>query len=227
MSAEKLNLQCATCGSSTDRAQARSLMPWAELEACCNVDWLDEGTALPNHDIWTRSSTMPLTGHRQHVKLYHPFAAAIGESFWLMFMPGAAALNGWAEAPQTIITSAFVHCHLDEIIRRAESWAWVLVAIDDVVSIPKLGRRFPNQIGPVPDAELHQTLVRTRFRDWDLIEGSSEGDVGAWFLARRSQQKIHLVGAGRWSFHEDVACAGNLEITNEQWKRLCLGMGVS
>src|ERR1022692_2461933 len=128
MSAEKLNLQCATCGSSTDRAQARSLMPWAELEACCNVDWLDEGTALPHHDIWTRSSTMPLTGHRQHVKLYHPFAAAIGESFWLMFMPGAAALNGWAEAPQTIITSAFVHCHLDEIIRRAESWAWVLVA---------------------------------------------------------------------------------------------------
>jgi len=170
---------------------------------------------------------MPLTGHRQHVKLHHPFAAAIGESFWLMFMPAAAALNGWADVPEAIATSAFVHCRLHEIIQRAESWAWVVVVIEDVVSIAEMERRFPARIGPPPDAQWHQTLIRTRFQDWDLIEGSSEGDVGAWFLVRRSQHKLHLVGAGRWSFHEDLVCVGNLEITDEQWERLCRGIGVS
>jgi hypothetical protein len=202
-------------------------MPWSELEAYCNVAWLEEGAALPDNDIWARSSKLPLTGHRRHVKLYHPFAAAFGESFWLMFMPGAAALNGWSEAPEAIITSAFVRCHLDEIIQRAESWAWVAVVVEDVISIPELERRFPARIGTPPDSQRHQSLIRTRFQNWDLIEGSSEGDVGAWFLARHSQQKLHLVGAGRWSFHEDLACVGNLEITAEQWERLCREMSVS
>src|ERR1700683_2583228 len=226
MSPKELNLRCTAWGSSTAGPLARSLMTW-ELAAYCNVGWLDDGAALPSHDIWPRSSTMPLTGHRRHVKLHHPFAAMIGESFWLMFIPGAAALNGWAEAPATIAASAFVHCRLEEIVCRAESWAWVLVAIEDVVSIAELEQRFPTRISLLPRAEWHQTLVRTRFRNWDLIEGSSEGDVGAWFLGRRGVGKVHLIGAGRWSFHEDLACAGNLEITDEQWERLCRGMGVS
>jgi len=220
MSTEELNLHCATCGS-TDRPPTRSPMSWAALEAYSHVDWLDEGAVLPSHDIWPRSSTMPLTGHRRNIKVHHPFAAAVGESFWVLFMPGAAALNGWAEEPETITASAFVHCRLDEIIRRAESWAWVRVSVDDVVSITELERRFSARISPLPQGERHQTLVRTCFRDWDLIEGSSEGDVGVWFLARRSQQKLHLVAAGRWAFHEDIAYAGNLEITEEQWERVC------
>lgn len=220
MSSEQLNLRCPTCGS-MNRPPTRSSMPWAAIEAYSHVDWLDEGAALPSHDIWPRSSKMPESGHRRRVKVYHPFAAVLGESFWVMFMPGAAALNGWATAPETIAASAFVHCRLDEIIRRAEPWAWVVVAVDDVVPIPELERRFPAQITHLPPVERHQTLVRTCFQDWDLIEGSSEGDVAVWFLAHRRQRKLHLVAAGHSSFHEDIACAGNLEITEEQWAGFC------
>jgi hypothetical protein len=111
-----------------------------------------------------------------------------------------------------------------EIARRAESWAWILVAVGDVVPLPELERRIPPRLSLMPQAERHRTVVQTSFRDWELIEGSSEGDVGAWFLARRSPHKVRLIAAGQWSFHEDTVWAGNLELVEGQWERLCAGM---
>ena len=223
MSAEALNLRCATCAS-TDPPLARSAVVWAELEAYGGAEWLDAGVSLPTTDAWPRSSIMPLTGRHRHIRVSHPFAAATGGSFWVTFVPGSAALNGWAADPETIDESALVLCRMVEIARRAESWAWILVAVGDVVPLPELERRIPPRLSLMPQAERHRTVVQTSFRDWELIEGSSEGDVGAWFLARRSPHKVRLIAAGQWSFHEDTVWAGNLELVEGQWERLCAGM---
>jgi hypothetical protein len=221
MSSKDLVLRCRTCNSA-DRSSVQS-PPWVAFEAS-RAEWLDPEAALPTSDEWERSSIIPLADSERHIRVSHPFAAASGALFWVMFATGPVAFDGWAEHPEAIAASAFAHCRLVDIARRAESWAWIRVAIDDVVPVPELERRFPPRVGSLPPRVRHIRVVRTSSQDWELIEGSSEGDVGAWFLVRHSRQKVHLLIEGYWSFHEDTVWAGNMEVTEEQWVSFRDGM---
>ncbi len=224
MPTQSIQLRCPACGS-VDRLVSQPRASWVSIEAYGGGEW--PGASLPTGEVWLHSNIVPRPGDDRHVKVSHPFAAVSDELFWLMFVPGFSGPDGWADNPETIASSAFVLCRLAKVVKRAASWAWFAVAIDDVLAMPEIERRFTARFGQLPQTERHQTVVRTSFEGWELIAGSSEGDVGLWLLARRAQQSIHLLAEGRWSFHEDVVRAGNLEISGKQWERLSEGMMLS
>lgn len=224
MPKDLLDLRCDCCDLPPPAVSAKTAA-WVSVRGH-SAEWLDLDSTRTAGREWRRSDACPEPDTRRYVKVPYPFSANRDAPFWLLFMPGLASENGWCSHPETIPESAFVRCSLIEVLEREKSSAWISVAIDDVVKITELERNFHPMNGPLPALERHQTVERARFHEWEAIEGSSEGDVGVWFIARHSLQKVHLLVEGKWSFHEDEVYAGNLELTEEQWSSLCDGMQV-
>ena len=206
---EELNLFCGSCS-------AASPPHWAAFSAS-NAEWLDPDAPIPAGNIWPRSDTPPEAGQLRTIRVRHPFRAPGDAPFWILYLPARAAENGWAEAPETIPHSAFALCRLETVVQREKAAAWISVRIDDVVPLPALVTRIPAQHPPLSPLASHQTLRRAAFENWEVLEGNTEGDVGVWVIALHSAHKVHLLVQEEWSFHEDVVCAGNVELTREQW----------
>jgi hypothetical protein len=206
---EELNLLCGSCSASHPPA-------WAAFTAS-NAEWLDPDAPIPAGNVWTRSDVSPQAAQLRTIRVTHPCRAAGGAPFWVLYLPARAAENGWAEAPETIPHSAFALCRLEKIVQREKASAWLSVRIDDVAKLPALVERIPAQRAALSPPGSHQTFRRAAFEHWEVLEGNTEGDVGVWVIALHAAQKVHLLVQEEWSFHEDIVCAGNVELTEEQW----------
>jgi hypothetical protein len=69
----------------------------------------------------------------------------------------------------------------------------------------------------IPSAHHHYDAVAS----WELVEGSIEGDVGEWMLARRDGSQVHLVAYGIWEFGQEYIWAGHLLLSAAEWSSSC------
>jgi len=193
------------------------------------AQWLDPGMPLPEGNIWDRSEFVPAPGSERLVYVYcdRQMPLLVNQERWMLFIPGAAALNGWEEHPETIGNSAFVRCRL-RAVERAGPEAhrqWLRVEVAEIVPFADLEQKFPPHIAERLETWELSTGALTRDQDWELWDAPHD-DAGFWLLARVRGDNAHVVAGGEWLYGAnnlyDRAWGGHVVIPLAQWRRICL-----
>ena len=218
-----ISLSCTVCG------QPHSADPpanWARLVGYDCIGWIDPGAKRPRTGQQASTDICPDIGQSRIAQVSAPFDASADRPFWALFQPALSWINGWAEFPEEIDRSALVHCELTDVLEDNGDHAWVALRAIDVVPLPDLIQRFDRTEGSVDLSYAYPTAWETKARNWLLVEGNGEGDVGEWVLVHRRPDGDHLVLHARWDFHRSIVEAGNTRLKDGEADALCAAMTI-
>ena len=218
----KIKLFCSTCKEFVEKEHPTYReFPYAGY-ADEVVRWSDENESIPpinENGSWQRSDVTPNAHNKRVVCISKPFSEDISSSFWTLYQPALANLNGWEEHPEDIERSAFIKCKIDTLLEMAEEKAWAKVEVLEVIRFDSILNKLDaeedddNFIKKVYEYESSEFEA---FGNWIYFVASSQGDLGHTMLIRVDESGVyHLVCYTEWNFHCSAAFVGNLVLTKE------------
>jgi len=213
-----LSFICGTCGSA-GQLQKTAKKGFELIAYDGMLSWLALSESIPDMDkhIWLRSEAMPLQSQKRVVNVGFPFSFALGESFWVLFMPPQSQVNGWWEYPDEIDASALVKCSFESILVQNEEHAWIQIEVLDILPLGEICDRFP-----AVQCDKYLEDLRNRATRVDVLEHghwieyswSGQGDLGEWALVdKHSDGSEHMVLYCEWGFHYNNVYCGNMMIS--------------
>jgi hypothetical protein len=190
------------------------------------AQWLDPGEPRPQDDRWPRSGILPGVSTERLVRVILPKDGqpASGDQLWILFIPGAAAENGWEDHPETISQSAFVQCRVigceGQILRTGAVWTWLRVTVCDVIPFLELAQRCPAQRMAHLETWGHSRGALIRKDGWELLWAPGD-DAGHWLLARPESQEVAVLAGGEWLLDYELAWAGHVILPIAAWQSIC------
>jgi hypothetical protein len=214
---QKLSFLCSVCGKS-GQPEKIVLEGFNIIAYDMMVEWSDftkDDNLESKGKFWERSMKIPIKNESKVVRVKFPFNFEIGESFWLLFVPGTSFFNGWEEHPEEIDQSAIVQCRFDDILYRNEHNTWIEIKILDVIPLLNIVEKFPSKkdTGYLDSLKSNEYSNVFEYKHWIYYSWSAQGDLGGWGLIyKHSSGKNYMILFSEWSFHYDNVYCGNLEV---------------
>lgn len=218
----KIKFYCSTCEKLIEKEHpSYREFPYAGY-ADEVVLWSDEKESIPTineNGVWLRSDITPNEHDKRVVCISRPFSEDISSSFWVLYCPSLANLNGWEEHPEEIERSAFVKCKIDKLLEIDEIKAWAKVEVLEVIRFDSiLATLEATDVDEhfVDDKCVYESCEFEKLGDWIFIINSSQGDCGNTMLIKIDVNDVyHLVCYTEHGFHCSPAFVGNLVVDKE------------
>jgi hypothetical protein len=223
--AERLSFICGACQLDTGTVVPHT-PSWATLWGFAGcIRWLAE-PPVANVDALSPLCLpeAPAPGAEHWLAVGMPFHAALENEIWCSYQPPLSYYNGWEDTPDELVRSALIRCKVLGFRDVLAKSALMRVLVSGVVAFPAIGQRFP--IGETIDAPLLEQTVPSvrrhaiRWRNFSYLHADLEGDVGAWAVIERREDREYLLVAGEWGWHEDHLFAGNSPLDAEATQAL-------
>lgn len=181
------------------------------------TEWLDIGVIRPklSEKGWPRGNHVPTIGEKRTIKVRHPFKFNIHDEFCTFFMPALSSLNGWDSYPEEIDNSAIVCCKLVSIYELSEYEAWVEVEIMNSYKISVIAEKeikFSYDNFFLEDYSVFESIFVLEYENYIYVSASIEGDIGAWSLIYKENEKYKLLLHSEWNVYQDIVYYTNMEI---------------
>ena len=183
---QKLSFLCSVCGSLG--LPQKIVLDRFNIIAYDNmVEWSDftkEDNLEIKGNFWERSMEIPIKNESRVIRVRFPFNFEIGESFWLLFMPGTSFFNGWENHPEEIDQSAIVQCCFDNILYHNENNTWIEIKILDVIPLLDIAEKFLSKRDTryLDSLKSNEYSHMFEYKHWVYYSWSGQGDVGGWGL---------------------------------------------
>ncbi|RDH41868.1 hypothetical protein B9G39_25950 [Zooshikella ganghwensis] len=190
------------------------------------IEWSNNTSEIPDVNEsgwWVRSDSIPDRRDTRVIYVSHPFNEEVGESFWTLFLPANASINGWGDFPDEIEKSAFIKAKINKVLEYRDHYAWLEVEVEDKLLINDLKNKF------TPVNEVHTIFDNIYdFDDYHLYEydrwlyyyGTDQGDLSNWMLIEKNGKYTHLIALGESGLHYSTAYFGNILLSESTYKKI-------
>lgn len=190
--------------------------------------WYETADRARAKDVFKALENRPVVGQSYWLGLTHPFASALGESFWCIHEPPLFYFNGLDNDDTDIRQFSFVRCHLTQMeitqqdvpkdngfwlthkagIARASVEA--VMTLDDVLALP-LAENLPDDL---LWANLRFAGNTTVVRQGSLIHALCETNVDwtCWAILHDTPESTDLLVFSNVSDHEDDVRVGRTRL---------------
>jgi hypothetical protein len=221
---ERLSFICRACQLDTGTVVPN--ISWAALWGFAGcIRWLAEQPAAGVDSLSPLClPEAPTLGDEHWLAVGKPFHAALEQEFWCLYQPPRSYYNGWDDQPDEMALSALARCRPLAFRDVGSDNAIVHVLITDLLAFPDIGKRFA--VGETIDAPALEQLVpsarreATRLSNFTYLDFNFEGDLGAWAIIERRQDREFLIATGEWGWHEDHLFAGNSPLDEQATQAL-------
>lgn len=183
------------------------------------VEWSDYNESVPelSYENWERSERTPVVNEMRTLLVSVPFDEKIGNEFYVYFEPALIYFNGWDDTNENDTQKcAVIRCRLDKILKRNEYEAWIVVYIEDVISLGELYKHFvPTIVKKDIDIfdNVPEKIQHTMFENdkWSVKYWDAQGDCGEYKWIYTDDNGIrHLVMQSWFDFDHSIVYIGNI-----------------
>jgi len=215
------------------RAREASTDPWLAKPAWARVAGqgraaLSSTSPPATEEHWVLLEETPVVGSVYPLRVWLPFRGALGDSIWVVYPPPTleAEVTEWCDVPESLPTGGLARCRLLDVLSHDEPdpvygpGAWLRVAIEEIIALPKLAASFaPDRAGrqlPLGITLSQRFLSGCHSGDLFYLDLNAEGDVHDWAVWQRSPDGAAVVLAGERIFDDDYFYAGHRPLNEEE-----------